>query len=96
MSDELVISSNALADLIKWSKDGYIIILNTSYGKSKYFSMPDNKQSDRIIQINFTPQWNSLIEDDEWSWYMINSGCVELNMDDVSLLDLSNVIKFSM
>jgi hypothetical protein len=96
MSDELVITSNSLADLINWSKSGYIVILNTSYGRCKYFSTPDNKMSSKIVQINFTPQWNSLIEDDEWPWYIIHNGCVLLNMDEVSMLDLSNVIKFSM
>jgi hypothetical protein len=93
MDSELVCSNNCLSDLINWSKNGYIIILN----RKKYcqmYSRPEYKLSNKIVQINLSHRWESLMDDGEWPWYLIESGCVQINKYDFLNIDLSDVTKF--
>lgn len=95
MDDELICSNNSLADLINWSRIGYVIILNKkSY--CQLFSRPEYKLSNKIVQINLSSQWQCLMDKGEWPSFLIESGCEELNKDDFLKLNLSNTIQFSM
>ena len=95
MPEKLVCSNNSLADLIKWSKWGYIIILSkkSSY---KIFSRREFKKSNKIVKINLSPQWECLMDEGEWPSYLIEYECEEMNHQDFSNLDLTNIITFSM
>ena len=95
MDDELVCSNNSLADLINWSKNGYIIILNKK-SHCKIFSRQEYKLSNKVVQINLSKEWESLMDEGEWPDYLMESGCEELNKDDFLKLNLSNTIQFSM
>jgi hypothetical protein len=95
MEDELVCSNNSLADLINWSKMGYIIILNKkSY--SELFSRPEYKLSNKIVQINLSREWECLMNEGEWPSYLIESGCEKLNKNDFLNVNFTNKKIFKM
>jgi hypothetical protein len=93
MDSELICSNNNLYDLINWSKNGYIIILNRK-SQCKLYSRPEYKLSNKVVQINLSHRWESLMDDGEWPWYLIESGCVQINKYDFLNIDLSDVTKF--
>lgn len=95
MNDELVCTNNSLSDLINWSKNGYVIILNKKI-YCRLFSRPEYKLSNKIVQINLSTQWQCLMDEGEWPSYLIDSGCEEINKDEFLQLNLSNIIYFSM
>jgi hypothetical protein len=95
MGDELVCSNNSLADLINWSKNGYIIILNKK-SHCQIFSQQEYKLSNKVVQINLSREWECLMNEGEWPSYLIENGCEKMNKDDFLKLNLSNIIKFSM
>ena len=95
MPEKLACSNNSLADLIKWSKWGYVIILNTS-SKRKFFSRPEFKTSNKIVSLNLSRQWECLMNEGEWPDYLIEYGCQEISNEDVVNLDLTNMVEFSM
>ena len=95
MDDELICSNNSLADLINWSKMGYIIILNKkSY--SELFSRPEYKLSNKIVQINLSREWECLMNEGEWPSYLIESGCEKINENDFLNIDFTNKKIFKM
>jgi hypothetical protein len=95
MDNELVRSNNSLADLINWSKNGYIIILNKkSY--CQIFARQEYKLSNKAVQINLSRNWECLMDEGEWPSYLIEYGCEKINKDDFLKLNLSNTIQFSM
>lgn len=94
-SEELIPTNNSLADLIKWSKNGYIIILNRK-NNCQIYARPEYKLSDKVVQINLSHRWACLMNDGEWPWYLMENGCVEMNKDDFLNINFSNVTTFSM
>lgn len=95
MDSKLICSNNSISDLINWSKNGYIIILNRKQ-YYKLYARTEYKLSNKVIQINLSHRWESLMDDSEWPWYLIDSGCVELDKNDFLNIDFSNVIVYSM
>jgi len=95
MTEPLVCSNNSLSDLVKWSNMGYTIILNSQLNY-KIFSRQEFINFDKIIKINFSSQWESLIHDGEWPYYLIECGCKEMNSEDFLNLNLTNVVEFYM
>jgi hypothetical protein len=95
MDSELICSNNSLGDLIKWSKIGYIIILN---GKSRcqFFSRPEYKLSNKIVQINLSRQWDCLMDEGEWPSYLIEYGCKKMSKEDFTNIDFTNIQKFKL
>lgn len=95
MDNELVCSNNSLADLINWSKIGYVIILNKrSY--SELFCRPEHKLSDKIVQINLSREWECLMDEGEWPSYLIESGCEKINKNDFLNINFTNKKIFKM
>jgi hypothetical protein len=89
MDCELVCTDNSLADLINWSRIGFILILNgTTY--CKCFYRPEYNLSNKIVQINLYSQWECLMDDGEWPSYLIESGCIKMSNKDFINLDFTN------
>ena len=88
MDDELVCSANSLKDLIDWSKNGHVIILT---GRStEFYCRPEYKTSDKFVQIIFSSQWKCLMDEGEWPWYLIQSGCVKMTIDEFPESKIAN------
>jgi len=62
MNSELISTNNCLSDLINWSKNGYIIILNRKQ-YCQIYSRPEYKLSYKIVQINLSHKWKYLMDD---------------------------------
>jgi hypothetical protein len=95
LKDDISSSHNSLADLINWSKNGYVIALNGGryckcYCRQEYFS------SNKMIQINFSNQWRCLMEEDEWPWYLLDSGCIRMTREDFLKLNIVDTKVFSL
>ena len=88
MDDELVCSSNSLKDLIDWSKNGYIIMLTGRF--TEFYCRPEYETSEKFVQIIFSSQWKCLMDDGEWPWYLIESGCIKMQINDLAELKLEN------
>lgn len=87
--DELNPTTNSLADLINWAKKGYIIMLSKKGSRiSRYFSMPENVNSNKICQIVLSQIWGDLMHNGEWPWYIVKSGCIEFSDDEISSIGL--------
>lgn len=95
MDDELVCSNNSLADLINWSKIGYIIILNKK-SHCKIFSRQEYKLSNKVVQINLSKEWESLMDEGEWPDYLMESGCEKITKEDFTKIDFTNKKIFKM
>lgn len=107
MPEKLVCSNNSLADLIKWSKWGYIIMLtkkitNTA-STSVALSRPEFINSNKIVKIILSSQWHCLMDEGEWVDYLIESGCKKMKYDDYPNLyddhlnlDKKTIVEFSM
>lgn len=89
MDDDLVCSNNSLSDLIKWSRIGYIIILNKK-SNCQLFSRPEYKLSNKIVQINLSKEWECLMNDGEWPSYLIEYGCEKITKEDFTKIDFTN------
>jgi hypothetical protein len=88
-------TSNSLADAINWSKNGYVIVLNggrycNCYCRPEYFS------SNKMIQIDLSDRWKCLMEDDEWPWYLLDSGCIRMTREDFLKLNISDTKIFTL
>ena len=71
---ELVITNNNLLNVINWLKDGYIICLHISYKhKQYYYSQNSFKEIIYVDLIN----WPSLLDEDEWVYYIKEQGYVQ-------------------
>ena len=94
-AEELIQSNNSLGDLINWSKRGYIIILN---GRKycQIYCRPEYKLSNKVVKINLSHRWKCLMDDGEWPWYLMESGCLQMDKEDFLNIDFSNVTIFSM
>lgn len=88
-TEELKLTNNSLADLIDWTKKGYIVMLSSGGNKSsRYFSRPDQINSLKVAQIVLSHRWRDLMYDGEWPWYIVDSGCVEFSDDEVDSIKL--------
>lgn len=83
---KLVQTGNSLSDLIEWSKQGHIIMLSKKGTTGRYFSRPECMNANYVIQIILSNRWHDLMHDDEWPWYIIQSGCIEFSDDDVDAI----------
>ena len=94
MPEKLVCSNNSLSDLVKWSKWGYVIILSTS-STHKIFSRPEFVKLNKIVKITLSKECECLINEGEWPYYLINTGCQEMQEEDLSNLNFSNMVEFT-
>jgi len=79
LNPELNITSNNLLNVINWLKDGYIICLHNSYKYEQFYYSTENIETitnQEIIYVDLI-NWNSLLEEDEWPYYINDSGFVK-------------------
>ena len=84
MDKELVITNNSLYDIINWLKIGYIVSIY-AFNKKLFFYKKEEIEKitdEKIIYIN-VESLPSLLNDDEWSWYIKNAGFVEYKSLDI-------------
>ena len=83
MKEKLVFTQNSLDDIINWLKAGYIICIYSSNKQLFYFSKEtlDTIADEKIIYINLTKDC-SLLNDDEWPWYIKSEGFVRYKSTD--------------
>jgi hypothetical protein len=58
------------------------------------YSRLEYKLFNKIVQINLSHRWECLMDNGEWSWYLIENGCVQMNKHNFLNVDLSNLTKF--
>jgi hypothetical protein len=75
---ELKLSNNNLGDIIQFLKNGDIVCLHENGYGVYYFSKERIEQinNEQIIYIDVTKK-PSLMDEDEWPWYIENEGFVE-------------------
>ena len=78
MRRDLVTTTNSLADIVTWLKNGYIVCIYSS--KKQIFFFKEESlttiEDEILIYINVNND-ASLIDDEEWPWYIKNEGFVE-------------------
>jgi len=89
--EDITITNNSLHDIIKMLRDGNIVCL---YAKSTcshkyYFSKAtlDSITTEKLICININ-SCPSLLDEDEWIWYIKESGFVEYNSISILPIDI--------
>ena len=78
MHSEIETTNNSLADIVNWLKKGFIVCLHTNNKQLFYFSSEklDKIENEKLIYVNAST-YASLLEDDEWPWYIKNAGFVD-------------------
>ena len=71
----IVTTNNSLADIINWLKNGHIVCIYTLDTKLYFFSKEilDKIEDEIIIYVNVSRD-TSLLDEDEWPWYIKNEG----------------------
>lgn len=71
-------TTNSLKDVVDWLKTGDVVILHTQLSK-KIFRIPTLELNRKIyVDVSRTP---SLMDDDEWPYYIKTVNAVELEND---------------
>lgn len=93
--NDTTLSCNSLADVVEWSKRGYIVVLNEGQFYNCY-CRPEYVSTDKMVQIDFSREYKSLMEEGEWPWYLLDSGCVRITRDDFLKLNIRNSKTFTL
>ena len=79
---DLAPTSNNLADIVRWLKNGYIVVIHTTAVQTRVF-LPDNlTETTRIIFVNVSTM-ASLLDDGEWNYYISESNFREITNGDL-------------
>jgi len=92
--ENLIPTNNSLRDIVDWLKAGHIICLFTDCRKKFFFkknSLPEIKDE---ILIYIYVKNESLLNDDEWIWYIKNEGFVEYISIDILPTNNENICFF--
>jgi hypothetical protein len=94
---KLETTTNNLLDIINWLKAGHIICIYTQHRKRFFFKEPTlNEITDEyIIYINVLNH-SSLLDEGEWSYYIMRSGFHEYLSVDVLPTHEDKILKFSL
>ena len=78
MKKPLITTTNSLADIITWLKDGYMVCIHSSRKALYFFSTETLTEikGEKLIYIDVEKD-ASLLDDDEWPWYIKQEGFVE-------------------
>ena len=79
MKEELVFTKNCLLDIINWLKAGYIICIHNAMQYGRYYYSKETLDAitdEKIIYVNIKSS-PDLLEEDEWPWYIKDSGFVQ-------------------
>ena len=96
MKEELQITNNTLADIIRFLQEGNIVCLHCNkYGYHYYYSVSSctNITDEKLIYINIESM-PSLIEDEEWPWYILSEGFVKYQSINVLPTNKDNIYFF--
>lgn len=74
------ITNNAILDIVNWLKVGDVVIIHDNNRKLVYHI--DGLPYCRKIYINVS-DYNSLLEDDEWPYYIESIGATKQNNDNI-------------
>jgi hypothetical protein len=78
MEPEIALTENNLLNVINFLKSGNIVCLHNSYKHGQYYYSQksiDTITTQEIIYVDLR-RWPSLLEDDEWPYYIKDSGFV--------------------
>ena len=78
MESKIVLTENNLLNVINFLKSGNIVCLHNSYKDGQYYYSKENIDlitTQEIIYIDLR-KWYSLMEADEWPYYIKDSGFV--------------------
>ncbi len=78
MESTIVLTENNLLNVINFLKSGNIVCLHNSYKYGQYYYSKESIDSittQEIIYIDLR-KWSSLLETDEWPYYIKDSGFV--------------------
>ena len=92
MEKELILTNNSLYDIINMLKNGYIVCLH-AFNKKKYFYKKetlDEIKDEIIVYIN-VESLHSLMNEDEWPWYIYDKGYVEYKSIDILPINEKNI-----
>lgn len=86
LDSELKITSNNLADIIGWLKDGDFVFIHNKYQGGRFFhkcngvseNFAELVANTRVIYVDVSSHSNLLV-DGEWNWYIENAGFKECN-----------------
>ena len=96
MKQELQLTNNTLADIIRFLKEGYIICIYCDNLRCYYYSTPKcikiNDEKLIYINVKLIP---SLLEEDEWHWYIKSEGFVEYETTYVLPTNEENIYHFA-
>lgn len=92
--NDISLTCNSLTDVVDWSTRGYVIVLNEGcfykcYCRPEYFS------SDKMVQIYFSNECKSLIQE-ELPCHLLDNGCIRMTRDDFLKLNISDTKVFSL
>ena len=76
MEDELRPTSNNLADIIRWIKDGYCVTIHADGYYSRIYCNTLTECKGHI-SVNVASHIG-LLDDGEWNWYIENAGCTPI------------------
>jgi hypothetical protein len=99
MKSELKTTNNCLRDVITWLKEGHIISLYSySINKQIYFFSKETLEEigdEFVIYIDLQKD-TSLLNDDEWPWYIKNEGFVEYKSVDILPVNENNIYNYKL
>jgi len=92
--ENLIPTNNSLRDIVDWLKAGHIICLFTDCRKKFFFKNASLSEIKDEILIYIYVKNESLLNDDEWVWYIKNEGFVEYNSIDILPTNNENICFF--
>ena len=90
MNSELIITNNALHDIIVWLQLKNIICIHANKNY-KFFYNKNELDNNKLIYIDVSIDSN-LLSDDEWTWYIKNNGFVDYKSIEILPNDIYNFI----
>ena len=97
MKTELVLTTNNLADIVRFLKEQNIVCLYCTNNKIFYYakSSCEKINNEKLIYINCN-KMPSLLDEEEWPWYIKDSGFVEYTSINILPIEEDNIYFFSL
>lgn len=98
MKKNLITTTNCLSNIIEWLKEGYMISLYSSNHKALFYFSKETVEKiecEEIIYINLDKD-PSLMEEDEWPWYIKDAGFVDYKSVEKLPTDKNNIYDFKL
>ncbi len=97
MKTKLVLTTNILADIIRFLKEQNIVCLHYTNKTIFYHAktMCEKIINEKLIYINCN-KMPSLLDEGEWPWYIKGSGFVEYTSTNILPINEDNIYYFSL